>query len=200
MNTTSNTAKHSRRLVVVSTISGLLIFGAAGFAAAAKGGSRPAKHNPVTSVTAATTNSADTVTSLDDKGIDAPATSVGATDPSVAPVVSVDDNGVDATVTSVDDNGTDATVTSVEAGDDKGGLRPEGVSDDTVTSNSIDDHGVDATENTIEDNHVSHGADDTATTVDNSPAPAPSAPVTTVDDHGGKSGKGGNGGGHGSDD
>ena len=177
----------NRQLVIASAVAGVVLFGAAGFAAAAKGDSHPAR------VPA-------TVNSIDDKGgltgghgaDDATSTSNSVT------VSSVDDHGTDtsveATENSTDDNGTD---TSVEA-----------------TENSVDDHGGlvgghgadDATENSVDDNGGlvgGHGADDaTSTSVDdNGTDVTTGSTVTTVDDHGGRNGGDDSGkGGHGSDD
>ena len=137
--------KHStnRKVVIVSALSGVVLFGAAGFAAAAKGDAHPPREpttvtaNSVDDATSTSNAPAVTVTSIDDKGAD------------VTNANSIDDHGTDATTAnSIDDNGADdATETSV----------------DDATSTSVDDNGVDATSTSVDDN----GADDaTSTSVD----------------------------------
>ena len=190
-----------RRLIVISAISGVVLFGAAGFAAAATGGIHTEKLEH-------SNNSVVTANSVDDN-VGHGADDATTTSNSAVTTVSVDPTVSAAPTVSVDDHGADGQGAD-DQGDDHGGDRPAGVSDDSATGSSVETHSHDmsdddsATSNSIEDdanddaNDDAHDNDSTSSTVTSAPtitaAGANNAPVNTVDDHGSNSGRGGNGG------
>lgn len=121
--------KHNpRRIVIVSAVSGLLVFGAAGFAAASTGGS----HRIQVDVTTPSTDGSSTTDASSSTMATTPGSEVG------------DDNGTEVG----DDNGTDAvTGSSVEdQGDDNG---TEVGDDDATNSTEVENEADDDTNSTM---------------------------------------------------
>ena len=99
------------RLIIVSTLSGVLAFGAAGFAAAASGGSHrvradvttPSSESTPASIDATDSSVASENTDVDDHGTDVTASSVDSTESSVDSTDVVDDDSTSST--EVESNG-----------------------------------------------------------------------------------------------
>src|SRR5512140_3643952 len=95
-----------RRVIIVSAISGVLVFGAAGFAAAATGGSHKVQAPVIAPAIDASTST--TIADTSSTSTDAPTTTVATTDSSLPGTSIGDDEGTEV------ENSTNST----EVGDD----------------------------------------------------------------------------------
>jgi uncharacterized membrane protein YgcG len=147
-----------RRLIIISTVTGVMVFGAAGFAAAATGGADHVRI-PVVSLTVPNSlddnGAADTSTSVtvaDSSTSTDPTVTVASVvlvDPALTPISvetpnSVDDDDDDITNSSIDDDSDDDEADDDESDDDSGsGSSNSGHGSDNSGHGGGDDSGSD---------------------------------------------------------